>query len=297
MGTLLKRAVLIAREEILAKKRDYRIWMLGIMTVVILIRYLHGINQYGISFGTKVTPFLLPVLLKDAGVANGLVKMLVFLGVICLFSDAPFVTSATMYQWIRSGKKAWFLGKSIYIFCASFIYTAFLALCAFLTVLPTVSFNDFWGSTLRDWINGRNNWALYAGNLEIPQDVIRMIYPWSAELLSFLAGSLCFCFIGHIIYVINVWTTTKAVGIGVAVTLVMIDPVIYYFAISEQQMWIYRFSPVSWCSIELWDIIRSGRPLNSRYVFSALLIMILICIFGVAARMSTWEGADKRQLL
>ena len=289
-GILFKKAMLITRESFLEWKVDYRVWVLGFLSVVVVIRYLYGVDLYGITFSTKVTPFLLPVLFKDAGVANGLVKILLYLGSIFLFSNAPFINDAVWHQWIRTGKKVWILGKCLYIICASFVYMAFLSVTAFLTVLPTVTFNDLWGSTLRDWISDKNTWAFYAGNLEIPKEVIRMVYPWSAQLLTFIAGSLSFSLVGHLICFLNLSTGMKATGTGAAVTLVMIDPVIHYFAFSEQQKWFYLFSPVSWSSIELWDIVGSGKPLNAGYVFAATVLLTLALASGIIVRIHSWEG-------
>lgn len=292
-GTLFKKAMVISKESFLEWKMDYRIWALGALSAIVVIRYLYGVTLYGITFSTKVTPFLLPVLFKDAGVANGLVKVLLYLGAVFLFSDAPFLNDATPYQWARVGKRAWVFGKCFYICCASFAYVLFLAICAFLAVLPTASFLDLWGTTMRDWIADRNNWAYFAGNLEIPREVIRMVYPWSAQLLTCIAASLSFSMIGHLICFLNLWTSTKAAGTGIAVTVIMLDPVVHYFAFSEQQKWVYRFSPVSWSSIELWDVVGSGKPLNAGSVYLSTIILILMLVTGILLRISTWEGMRK----
>lgn len=289
MGILFKRIFLIAGEGVLGWKRDYRVWVLGVLTVLIIVRYLWGINLYGFEYGTRVTPFLLPVLFKDAHVANGLVKILLFLGAICLFSDAPFLSETSMYEWVRTGKTTWYLGKCAYIWIASLLYTIFIAGTAFLVVIPTVTFHDLWGTTLRDWMVGKNNWAYYAGNLEIPVSVIRMIYPWSAELLTLAAATLSFCLMGYLIYFFNILTGTKTIGISVAVFLVMLDPVIHYFAFTERQLWMYRFSPVSWSSIELWDIVGGIKPLCAAFVFAAQLLLIALLKVGIILRMRSWE--------
>ena len=289
MGTLFKSIFLVAKESLMEWKRDYRVWALAILSAVVLVRYLYGLNLYGFEYGTRVTPFLLPILFNDSSVANGLVKILLFLGAICLFSDAPFYSQTSAYQWIRTGRTAWYLGKCAYIWLASFLYALFLAVTAFLAVLPTVSIHDLWGSTLRDWLNNRNNWYLYAGNLEIPFPVIRMIYPWSAELLSLGAVSLSFCMIGHLICLVNLLVHSKAAGISVAAILVMLDPVIHYFAFTETQLWMYRFSPVSWCSMELWDIAGGIKPLSTSAVFPAMLLLIMMLTGGIVLRMRECE--------
>lgn len=276
-----KKVLLIAKEGLYEWKWEYRVWIVGILTVVLLGRYLHGINLYGFTYGTRVTPFLLLVLFKDSHIANGLLKVLLYLGAICLLSNAPFVTDITSYQILRSGKRSWIAGKCMYIWLTSFLYVIFIACIAGIIVLPTVSVNDLWGSTLRDWVSKKNNWEVYAQSLEIPSLIIKLIYPWAAEILSLFVVGLSFCFLGHLIFFCNLLTNKKAIGIGLSVLFVMLDPVISYFAFSEQQKWMYLFSPINWSSLELWTIVGSGKPLSAQYAYGMYLLLILCLTAGI----------------
>ena len=281
MVTLFKSSLLIAWESFLEWKKDYRIWVLFSLTGLILVRYLYGVNLYGFDYHTKVTPFLLPLLFGDSDVANGLVKMLLMLGAVCLFSNAPFSSDIAKYQVLRAGKRAWWVGKCLYIWVASFVYISFIALFSGLFVLPTADMGDLWGSTLKDWLAGKNGWGAYAGQLTLPFEMIRVLYPAGAQILTFFSASLTVCVIGHLIYFVNLLTNSRSWGIGCATMLVMIDPVIHYFAFTSLQRWMYKINPVSWCSIELWTVVGSGKPLSAQFVFSADVLLIAALIIGI----------------
>ena len=63
--------------------------------------------------------------------------------------------------------------------------------------------------------------------------------------------------------------------------LVMIDPVIHYFAYTWLQRWMYIFNPISWCSIELWSVVGSGKPLVGRNVMAADLMILFLLNVGI----------------
>ena len=86
-----KSATIIATLNLLSWKKDYRIWSVGTVIMVLIIRYLIGVPLYALPNGKTSTALLLPVLLADAMNSNGLLKVLIFFGGILLFCDAPFL--------------------------------------------------------------------------------------------------------------------------------------------------------------------------------------------------------------
>lgn len=268
-------------------RKDSRIWLVGILLIILLIRYLWGIDRYGIAYGTKTTPWLLSVLYTDGEISNGLLKMLLYLGVIAVFCDAPFYSEQTQYEVIRSGKKAWYQGKLTYIWIVSFLYPFFLSLVAWGIVLPTVTYTDFWGGTMRDFSRLLLRTRTAVGNLAIPREIIKTIYPWSAHLLTFLISGCSNVFLGYLIYFLNLITSKNGWGVAAAAFVVMLDPVVCYFGIGNYK-WMYRYSPISWSSIEHWTIFGSNHALSMGYAFGGYLILILL-LGGLIRIVSAWK--------
>lgn len=61
-----KSATIIATLNLLSWKKDYRIWSVGTVIMVLIIRYLIGVPLYALPNGKTSTALLLPVLLADA---------------------------------------------------------------------------------------------------------------------------------------------------------------------------------------------------------------------------------------
>lgn len=119
---ILKRSVSIMMTNFLKWKHDYRVWFVFLMEGFLVGQSMSGLIRYALSMKKTVTPFLLPFLFFDASIANGLLKVMVYFGVIVLFCNAPFCDT-TLYSVIaRSKKKAWWLGNCLYIMVASVVY-------------------------------------------------------------------------------------------------------------------------------------------------------------------------------
>ena len=67
-----KSATIIATLNLLSWKKDYRIWSVGTVIMVLIIRYLIGVPLYALPNGKTSTALLLPVLLADAMNSNGI---------------------------------------------------------------------------------------------------------------------------------------------------------------------------------------------------------------------------------
>lgn len=280
MGSLFSKSLAVMKNQFCKTAKDSKFWICAILTVCILVQYLYPLNVSGLKYGTKTTPFLLSVVYADAYISNGLLKILIYLVMVTVFCDAPFVSEQTQYEVVRSGVGAWHLGKILYIWLMSFLYPLFLSAVIFVIVLPTVAFHDLWGSTMRDMADMYGSVLAYTGSLMPPVRVIKMIYPWSAHALTFLISALSNVFIGYVIYLGNLWVNRNGAGVAAAVFIVMVDPIVYYWGIGTHT-WLYRISPISWSSIEQWDIVGSREPIPMAYAFAGYLILIAVLGAGI----------------
>lgn len=274
----------LAWYEVKQWRNDYRVWALASVLLVLLVKQTLGFTIYGVQYGTKTTPWFLSLLFADATVSNGLTKVLLYLGVIVLFCNAPFINQLTPYLILRGKKKAWAMGEMVYIFLASAIYLLFLLGVTILVLLPSMSISQMWGSTIYDLYNGIDLLDVvnfYGNGTCIPGDLIRKIYPEAALSYTLLTAWLSFSSLGLLMFALNMCSRSHTLGIAVVAALVLLDPVIAWIASwGNMKQWLFKISPVNWTSVENLRIVSSMGSLTVSYVIVAqiTILVILICI-------------------
>ena len=78
--------------------------------------------------GKTITPFVLPIVFAEAENSNGLLKVLIYLGCVMLFCNAPFLNNQKPYMILRCKRKGWYLGENMYVWLAAFLYMLFISL-------------------------------------------------------------------------------------------------------------------------------------------------------------------------
>lgn len=171
---ILKRSVSIMMTNFLKWKHDYRVWFVFLMEGFLVGQSMSGLIRYALFMKKTVTPFLLPFLFFDASIANGLLKVMVYFGVIVLFCNAPFC-DATLYSVIaRSKKKAWWLGNCFYIMVASAVYLLYFCLICAVISIPVITFKPFWGSVVQSiLVEDVDVLNSYMGSLTFSKDVLQ----------------------------------------------------------------------------------------------------------------------------
>lgn len=282
MKELFKRSFLIASTSLMKWKRDYRIWFVFLIEGFFTCHYLYGLVHYACVIKSTLTPYLLSFLFFDASIANGLLKVLIYFGVIILFCNAPFRDCTFYYVVLRSKKKSWWLGNCLYILIASAVYLVFLSLVCAGIALPVATLKPFWGSVVQSLlVEDGEILNSYLGNLVFSRDVIQILYPDSAQWMTFGIAWLSFSGMGLLIYAVNELSGTYMLGCIVAGFFVLLDPVVRWIGFRSQ--WLYYVSPVSWSSIEHWKLLGVDRPLDQGIVVIAnvLIIIILFIATGI----------------
>ena len=151
MGNL-KKGWYVCESNFIQWRKNYRIWMIVAIETILIFRYLHGLSEYGQATGKTITPFVLPIVFAEAENSNGLLKVLIYLGCVMLFCNAPFLNNQKPYMILRCKRKGWYLGENMYLWLAAFLYMLFISLISLIAVLPTVSTNRLWGEIAGDFV-------------------------------------------------------------------------------------------------------------------------------------------------
>ena len=217
MGNL-KKGWYVCESNFIQWRKNYRIWMIAAIETILIFRYLHGLSEYGQATGKTITPFVLPIVFAEAENSNGLLKVLIYLGCVMLFCNAPFLNNQKPYMILRCKRKGWYLGENMYVWLAALLYMLFISLISLIAVLPTVSTNRLWGEIAGDFVvNQRSLIPVYTWGLVMPVRVIQNYYPLAAFMYTFITGWLSIVFIGKLMYLLNLKIGKKTIGISAAV--------------------------------------------------------------------------------
>ncbi len=193
--------------------------------------------------GIKTNPFIFPFFSNDP------VKQLILLaGIVFLFSDAPFIDKNQPYIIIRSKRISWVLGQILYIVIASAIYFLFLMLVSILVLLPYATFaTNGWGKIIHTLAQTGAGAQI---NLQfgITQEITTFYFPLEAFCLSFLLSWGTACFLGLILFLVNL-KLNRMLGLIAGGVILFLD----LLTINVLSPVFYHFSPVSLSRLSVLD--------------------------------------------
>lgn len=143
-----------------------------------------GIRGFCEQTGVDVTFWMLPFMTRYNGD-----QIIIVLGALLLFCDAPFLEPNSGWQILRAGRKSWFWGNMLYIVVVSFFYTICLSMIPVLLVFPNVGWETGWGKVISTLAQTN---AAYTFDQE-PLDylILSRFSPQEAMGLTMLASGAC----------------------------------------------------------------------------------------------------------
>lgn len=265
---------MIVKGQLIKWKGNVPILMAFGMEIILLIQYLWGYTEIGLKSGTKITPCVLFLLFQDGTIGVNLAKVMVYLGAVLILSEAPFMDEVSPYVIMRSKRSAWWKGECLYIWLATFLYMAFLVIISILIVLPTVTWNGLWGSTIAH--------ILKNSNIPISTEIVKVFYPSATLGMTFLSGWISMVFLGHLAYAVSLSTNKKILGLLAMIFFVLLDPVVKWLGFGMDNQWMFRFSPISWSSIANWKMVNSQAPMEIPYIVGVYTALIIGCMIIIA---------------
>lgn len=226
--------------------------------------------------GIKTNPLIFPFFSSDP------VKQLILLaGIVFLFSDAPFINKNQPYIILRSKRISWVLGQILYIVMASAIYFLFLMLVSILVLLPYATFaTNGWGKIIHT-LAQTDAGAQIKLQFGITKEITTFYSPFEAFGLSFLLHWGAACFLGLILFVINLNFNRMLGLVG--------GGVILFFDLLVTNMLsptFYHFSPVSLSRLSVLDPMGVSLFPNLTYpfVFFSVSIVVLSALLIVSIK-------------
>ncbi len=249
-------------------KCDYRIWIALILLLVFIHSYTKGIADLCSYYHIKSSPWFYPFLYSQY-----YSKILFFLPLLLIFSNAPFIDNNQLYVIARAGKTKWFIGQVIYIVITSALYFVFIILSSILFNLDYISFSNEWGKVITTLAN-TNVGMNFNIELSVSKNVIQVFTPVQAMWFTFLHSWFSGIILGFVMFLFNL--NLKGSGTFAA------SFILVFSAIASKNILLTKYSPITWSTMNYIQLkSNDGLPCYS-YVVTVYFITITAligCIF------------------
>lgn len=223
----------------------------------------------------RINPLLYPFLASDV-----VKQLVIFAGVIFLYSDAPFINKSQPYVIIRSKRTVWALGQILHIIIFSAVYFFILMAISFVVVIPHATFStDGWGR-LANILAESNLTSQLDMNFLFPEKIVSLYSPVEAFVLTFLLNWTLASFFGMLIFAVNL-NFGKMIGPAISLAWMLMDLLIENYL---PHSW-YKYSPLSMSRLSVLDPLGVSIYPSQTYAFcfygAGILIFSIIVIVTI----------------
>lgn len=201
-------------------------------------------------------------------------QIILTIGIVFLYSTAPFRRDSFSYIVYRSGQRNWECGNILYMLSLSFIYTLFILLFSIIVLIGRQDFNiqgwgKIWGTIARTNVS-----AQFGIKLNVSDYLLGKYEPELAMPVTFFLVWSCYFFIGLAMYLFNLHIK-RGSGIVFAGICVFFDTMVY----NSWTPWAYRISPLSLAKLTTFTGYHQHYGLTLAYAGIFMMVGILIMCF------------------
>lgn len=216
----IKSIGIIAGQDIRAWGQNFRMIMLLMILCIVLGKRCIEIAEFAVSINSPVNVIgLLPLLYSQARFFNPLI---IQLGIVLMFSNAPFKGGNSQFTVMRTGYGKWCAGKILYIFTASGIFTISLFALTNIFSLVSAAYSPKWGKTLNTLMASRSGLGIW-----IPERVGLQYAPLEALLHNMLLIFLLSVFLGLLTFFFSS-VVGRSSGVIASAAVVLLGMFPYY---------------------------------------------------------------------
>ena len=279
---LLKAVSAICVQNLRKWKTDHRVWIIGLICCVMILVYFDDMERIVKGLGLTMPIWVFPFLYSQFHM-----KLIYTLLLVLFFCNAPFIDSNQTFMYIRSGRIKWLLGQMLYVVVSSSIYYLFLLTLSLLSAVAAGGEINFeWGKTLVSVATSDAAGRFGSPFIDASLTVLTYFSPLSAAWFTFLLSWLCGSMIGLIIFLCNILTGTRFLGIIASSILVVLSAVLendFTYLIKDMFLKdiILPFSPISWTTLNNVDVGGLTQNPSFGYCITFYLTAIVLLIAGI----------------
>lgn len=270
---LLKTVFSICFQNIRKWSKDYRIWSVAVLTLVMINIYINDLQGICGKLNAPMPVWVFPFMYQQY-----YMKVIFTIPLILIFCNAPFIDSNQIYVYLRAGRKKWLAGQILYIAVASALYYLFIITAMFIMLfIDGAEFSLQWGKVLKTIaevnLSGIGNYPFTL----VSDMVIRCFTPVQAMLFTFLVSWSNAVSIGLLIFMFNYLSNNKIIGSMLAA----FDIVMSFFVEISGYPWLIKYSPTSWITLDKIDVGGTTEYPHFEYCMLVYWVMILLLITAI----------------
>ncbi len=271
---LIKAAFAICLQNLRKWATDYRMWTIAALLIIMVQIYVDDMQKVADLLGTKISVWIFPFLY-----AQFHTKVIFTLPVVLMFCNAPFTDKNQVFVYMRVGRAKWLLGQVIYIIITSAVYYLFLLFISVISTVFTAEHSLGWGKTLN--MVAFSDAAQQAGSfyLDVPPIILEFFTPLQAVFFTLLTSWLSAILLGLIVFLFNLITETRFIGIIISSALVVWTVLVSNDGFGE----FLRFSPISWNTLNNIDAGKMTPYPSFGYCMCVYIGLISALIIGIFA--------------
>lgn len=268
---MIKKAFFIALNNIRGWICNPRYWILFLIVSVFIYQDNAPLFNMVVQTGVKINPLIFPLY-----ISNHYFQFILMIGVIFLFSDAPFINENQPYIIMRAGKKSWVLGQVFYIFIAAAIYITIAMAISVIILLSKGTFaTDGWGKIINT-LAITNAQEVIGLVYDVSEKVVNNFTPFQAFFITYVLEWLIASILGLIMFALNLFTKIN-LGTFVAMFLALLD-----LLIANVLPWgLYSISPVSLGRIVELDWVKMSYLPTVRHAFIFLISLAITLVIWI----------------
>lgn len=254
------------KRELFSQKNIFLYVLMGIF----IYSNMDGVVRFCTNVGLSASPAGYVFLMNDF-----IFQTTFLIGLLFLFSHAPFRDNMYRYIVYRTGSMCWEIGTILYMVLMSLIYLFYIIGVSFLALKGNLEFTMEWGKV---W--GTLAKTTAAEVFQIPFTVSPYIIgkysPAYGMLISALLEWLCFVWLALCTYFCNV-RIKKGAGILAAGVFIFLDTMIS----NSWAPWAYHFSPVTLAQLSNYNKAKGVYGITLEYGWCFYAITIILFMVGI----------------
>lgn len=234
-------------------------------------------REEAVRLGVKDTFVILPFVQTDMYFSK-----IILLGVLCFFSNAPFMDKSEMYVVSRIGRRRFGMRNMLYIFFAGIVLSLALACFSGIMALPAVTWSNEWGNLYHTLS------VMGSIGVVISGKTLAAFAPFELLAHIIVIDSLIFALIGMLLYVSSLYLP-RVWGYLITIVLAFL-PTMEWMPYDIQY-----FSPCSWMYPSQWRYGQDMDYPSLTYIYTALFLLLLVLGFmgQTRIRSAAWVSQEE----
>ncbi|MDE7230556.1 MAG: hypothetical protein K2N56_08765 [Oscillospiraceae bacterium] len=253
----------IAAQNILSWAQNYRMIMLLLLLGATVAQYCAELEPYSDKVRAEINGLaVLPVMYNSY---ISYFRVVIQLGIVLMFSNAPFKNADSMFCVMRTGYARWCAGELLYIVSASFIYTVSLFVMTNIFCVNKLTYSLKWGRTFTAMQDGTFGYGVHS-------KVLLQYKPLEALLHTMLFIFLLSVLFGLLIFLMSS-LVGRSSGVFIASALVLLGLMPNF---TQRPALIAKLSPCSLTEISMTDKLGISYYPSLAYAYTVLCVLIVI---------------------